>query len=162
MSKTVTLNFTDTAGGTAPTITMSAINYGTDFVKVANQAGLADLSNLTSPTDAPNTVRFSLNPISDIYKGTPVTDAYKSPNKSGFSLLSQCNVVATITDSEDATYRVDLPLSAHIVLKAPYDANITTAHLVTISNRALGGLYETDGTLRVGNMARGGLLPADL
>lgn len=162
MSKSVTLNFTDTTGGTAPSITMAAKNYGADFAVKGNITDQVDVTNLTSPTDAPNTERYSLNPIKDIYKGTSVTEMYKSPNKGGFSLLSQCNIIATITDSEDSTYRVDLPISAHVVLKAPYDANITTTHLTTAIVRALGGLYETDGSSRLASAVRGALTPAGL
>jgi hypothetical protein len=162
MAKSVSLNYTDTTGGTAPSLTMAAKNYGVDYAKKVDVAGQADITNLTSPTDAPNTERFSLNTIADIYKGSPVTDGYKSSNKSGFSLLSQCNLVATITDSEDATYRVDVPISAHVVLKGPNDQNITSAHLTACLLRALGGLYETDGSLRLASLIRGGLMPSDI
>lgn len=162
MAKSVTLNVTDTAGGTAPTITGVAKNYGVDYTVTAQPTGMVDLANQSSPTDALSTERFSLNRIADIYKGTSVTDGYKSPNKAGYSLLSQCNLVATVTDSEDATYRVDVPLSAHVVIKGPYDSNITIAHLTTCLMRALGGLYETDGTIRLAKLVRGGLTPTGL
>jgi hypothetical protein len=162
MAKSVTLNITDTTGGTAASITMPAKNYGADYSVKGNIANLVDVTNLTSPTDAPSTERFSLKSIKDIYKGTSVTEAYKSPNKGGFSLLSQCNVVATITDSEDSDYRVDLPISAHLVIAGPYDSNITTAHLTTIANRAHAGLYETDGTSRLPKLVRGALVPTDM
>lgn len=162
MAKSVTLNYTDTAGGTAPTLTGIAKNYGADFAKKVDVAGNADITNITSPPDAPNTERFSVTVIKDIYKGTPVNESYKSGNKSGFSLLSQCNLVATITDSEDSTYRVDVPISAHVVVKGPNDSNITTTHLTTALMRAIGGLYETDGSSRLAALVRGSLLPSDL
>lgn len=162
MSKSVSLNYTDTAGGVAPTITGVAKNYGADFAKKVDSAGTADITNITSPSDAPNTERYSVSVVKDIYKGTPVTESYKSANKAGFSLLSQCNLVATVTDSEDSTYRVDVPISAHIVVKGPNDSNITTSHLTTCLMRALGGLYETDGTIRLASLVRGSLLPTDL
>lgn len=162
MAKSVTLNITDTAGGVAPTLTGEAKNYGADFVKRVNTANLADIANITSPNDALNTERYAYRSISDIYKNTSVSDAYKSPNKGGFSLLSQCNLVATITDSEDSDYRVDLPLKAGVTIAGPLDQNITTVHLTTALMRAIGGLYETDGTSRLASLIRGGMLPTDL
>jgi hypothetical protein len=162
MAKTVSLNYTDTAGGVAPTLTGVAKNYGADFAKKLDSAGQAVITNITSPSDAPNTEIYACRVVKDVYRGTPVTESYKSPNKSGFSLLSQCNLVATILDSEDSTYRVDVPLKVGVTVAGTLDGNITTAHYTTALMRAIGGLYETTGALRLSKLVRGSLLPADM
>jgi hypothetical protein len=163
MSRTVTLNVTDTAGGVAPTLTGVAKNYGADFGPIENPpAGCFDISNKNSPVDAPNTERYALRQIKDAYKNTSVAEAYKPANKSGWSLLSQCNLIATITDSEDATYRVDAPLAMRVTISGVNVPELTTTHYTTGLMRAIGGLYETTGDLRLGSMIRNILKPTGM
>lgn len=162
MSISISTNMTDSAGGVAKSLVLPLINYGADFAKVVDIAGEAIVTNLTSPTDCPNTMRFSTSAIADIYKNTGVLSEYRSPSKRGYSLLSQVKAVFTKQDSEDATYRVDLPVEAHIVVKAPNDALITAAMLEAVVARTVRGFYETTATLRLPSMARGSLLPDDI
>lgn len=162
MAKTVSLNFTDSAGGTAKSLVLPLINYSADYVKVVDIAGEAILTNLTSPTDCPNTMRFSTSAVADIYKNSGITAEYRSPSKKGFSLLAQSRAVYTVSDSVDTSYRVDLPIEAHIVVKAPNDANITSAMLEAVIARTVRGFYETNASLRLAAMARGSLLPTDI
>lgn len=162
MTISVNTNRTDSTGGAAKSLVLPLINYGVDYAKIVDIAGEAIITNLTSPTDRPNTMRFSTSAIADIYKNSGITPEFKSPSKKGFSLLVQSKSIYTTTNSDDVSYRVDSPIGVHIVVKAPSDANITAAMLEAEVARAVRGFYETGAALRLSAMARGSLLPTDI
>lgn len=162
MSKNVSLNFTDSSGATAKSLVLPLINYGVDFAKKEDAAGEAAITNLTSPTDTPNTMRFATTAVADVYKNTGINPIFRSPSKRGFRMIGQVHAVYTVTDTEDASYRVDLPIEGHLVIKAPNDANITAAMIEAHIARVVRCFYETDATLRIAAMSRGSLLPKDI
>jgi hypothetical protein len=163
MSKTVLKNRTDTPPVIESlSLDMSLMNFGADFAAVSNTPGKAVISNLTSPRECPEQMIFAVSPIGDVYKGSKIDPAYKAASKAGVKLFSQVNSIYTITDTEDSTYRVDVPLSCNLTITIPSDALITSAMVIEEFGRALHGLFETEGDLRIDRMARGSLLPTDM
>lgn len=162
MSKSVNVNYTDSNPESSENLRMQEVDFGDDYAKIKDIAGEAIITNLTSPTDCPETFRFSTTSIADVYKNSGITPEYRSPSKRGYSLLSQNRAVYTITDTTDPSYRVDLPIEAHIVIKAPSDANITSDMLRALLGRTARGFFESNGECRIPAMARGSLVPSDL
>lgn len=162
MSKVVNKNYTDADPDGAYYLKVQLLTFGHDYAKTKDVAGEAIITNLTSPTDCPETLRFSTSAIADIYKNSGITPEFRSPSKRGFTLLCQNRAVYTVTDTLDPSYRVDLPIEAHIVIKAPSDANITSDMLVYLLGRTVSGFYNLGGTVRIPAMARGSLLPTDM
>lgn len=145
MSRIVDLHIADTAISGGPqnlTPVLPAINWRTDWAKTSDVSCSASLSYKPAPFDAPQTVKFSVSRISNIYAGSPVDPSYQLPYKRGMSILCQVNLVATVTDSQDSTFRVDLPLSAHMVIKAPLSGLITVGNIRTVAERAMALIYE--------------------
>lgn len=166
MSKVVSVNHTDTpiSGVTELSLERGLVNYGADFKVKVEMADSVILTNLTSPITAPEQFKFSVQDVANVYTGTAVDPNFYSPSKKGVSLLAQCNEVWTVTDTEDSTYQVELPVQAHIVLKVPKNENITPAMVEALLGRVVSGLYETgsEGTTRLQAMLRGSMKPSDL
>lgn len=163
MSATLSWNYTDTSITSVGTIQPASLSFDTDFAKKeASDANSCIITNVTSPYDRPETIRYAISRISNIYSGSGLEAGYQAPNRAGTSLLIQD---VTILTSEDAAtgIRVDYPFSAHLVLKIPYSAVVTDAVLNTVLARLLGACFEKSGSTpgpRLSKLIRGALIPS--
>lgn len=139
------------------------VNFGSDFNLIVDEPEEVILTNITSPLDRPEKFRFGYSQLKDIYKGTEIHPNVQAPSKRGVSVLVQ--LTNTISEIDTTTNsRVDLPMSAHIVLKFPASKEVTAALVEEQIGRLLSGMYET-GSLthtRLNSMMRGSLLPKDI
>jgi len=166
MATTTNVGYTDTAIAGNPTLNLlrGPVNFGSDFRIKSNTGSELVLVNLTSPVDRPEKFRFSFGEIANIYSGTEVDPSVYAPSKKGVSVLCQLTETISVTDAADPSYRVDLPVSAHLVLKLPSNENLTSAMIQTLVARLVSGLYETGltTTSRISSLVRGSLTPAGL
>lgn len=166
MTIAINVGYTDTAIPGSPVLNLlrAPVNFGADFRVKSEVANELSLINLTSPVDRPEKFRFSYSDITNIYNGTDVDPSVYAPSKRGLSVLAQLTETFSVTDSANPAYRVDLPVSAHIVLKLPANENITSAMVQNLVARLASGLYETGltTTSRISSLVRGSLTPADL
>lgn len=166
MATTINVGYTDTPIPGSPVLNLlrSSVNFGSDFRVKSEAANELTLINLTSPVDRPEKWRYSYSDIANIYNSTDIDPSVYAPSKRGVSVLVQLTETFSVTDSTDPSYRVDLPISAHIVLKLPANENLTSAMIQTVVARLASGLYETGltTTSRLSALVRGSLTPADL
>lgn len=167
MTKEVKQGYTDTAisGVSSLTFPRGLLNIKADFrVKSNNNGKEVVLTNITSPIDRPENIRFAYTDIANIYSGTGIEPSIASPSKKGISLLAQITDVISISDTADADFRIDEPLSAHLVIKAPASEYVTSAQIQTLIGRLLSSLFDTGSTSgsRLEAMLRGSLLPSEL
>jgi len=163
MAISTTWNYTAAAATKQPTIP------DVDFSTFSGDDGKSKksdvwITNSTSPLDSPETVRYAIQNIGNIYNGTDIQPAYFATSKAGRQLLIQLNDVLTATDSADPTYRMDLPFSGHVVLKFPTNAVVTSSMLLAFYERLVSMAFATgavtDSRLEV--MMRGTLKPSNL
>lgn len=166
MAKVITKNYTDTAvsGVTSLTFPRAILNFGADFRVKQNQPNEVILTNITSPVDRPETIRVGWTNIANVYTGTGIEPSYVAPTKRGVSVLVQVTDIITVTDSVDADYRVDLPVSYHVVIKIPANENLTTTLIQEGLGRMVSGLFATGSTTltRLESLIRGSLVPTDI
>lgn len=166
MSKTVAVNYTDTAIDGVSTLDLARglVNYGADWKVKQDEPNEVILTNLTSPITYPERFRVGASEVVDVYKGSGIDAGLYAPTRRGISVLCQLTEVWKVTDSTDATYEVALPITGHIVLKVPSNENITPAMINTFMGRLVSGLFETgsETTTRLASILRGSLKPADL
>lgn len=146
MAKTVSVNYTDTAGGAAHGITIPSVNFGADFRIQKQTPSEVVISNMTSPMGYPEKVRFAASEVTDVYSGTTVDSALYAPSRKGVSFLCQLTDTYTVSDGTDPTYEVALPMEAHLVCKVPSNSNVTAAMVATFLSRLVATLFETDDT----------------
>lgn len=167
MAKVVSLGYTDTAIAGNPTLTFSrgAVNFGADFRVKTNTPGKEIvLTNITSPVDRPEKIRIGFSEVSNIYNGTGIEVPVTAPSKKGTQLLVQVTEILSVTDDTDPDYRLDLPVSYHLVIKVPTSEYITSDRVLAGVGRLVSGLYDTGSntTARLDAILRGALLPSDL
>lgn len=165
---TITINKGYEADGTPATLTTTVHHFPTTFAKREASAGESVLVNTGSPTDRLEVVRTAIKDIKNIYNGTGIIPGFQSPNQTGRQLLVQINETWAKVDSSDASYRQDLPVQAHLVIKLPNEALISENDVVELIGRLVGLLSESDGsavptiTSRLVALLRGALTPAGL
>jgi hypothetical protein len=167
MTKVVNSGYTDTpvSGVSSLTFPRAVLNVKSDFRVKSNKDGKeVVLTNITSPVDRPENIRIAYTDVANVYNGTGIEPSVSAPTKRGVSVLAQVTDVLTVTDSADATYRVDLPLSCHLVIKVPASEYVTSAQVKTALGRLLSSLYDTGSTedSRLEAILRGSLVPSEL
>lgn len=166
MSKVINYGYTDTAisGVTSMNFPRGLVNYRTDFRVQKNGADDVTLTNITSPVDRQERFRFALSEIKNIYANSGIDPSVWAASTKGSSLLISVAETISVTDSADPSYRVDLPVTCNITLKAPTSDLITPEYLLTLLGRAVSGAYET-GSLTTDGIKRlthGSLVPLDV
>lgn len=168
MAKVISAGYTDTPieGVTPPVnFTRGLLNFGADFRVKSNVAGKeVVLTNITAPDEQPEKIRIGYTEVSNVYAGTGVEPSVYAPSKKGVQILAQVTEVITVTDDADPEYRIDLPVSYHMVIKVPMSSYITSASIVTGVGRLLSGLFDAGAvtTSRLDAIRRGALVPTEL
>lgn len=164
--KLVNLGFTDTAipDVTSLSLPRGLVNFSADFKVKSEVPTEVILTNLTSPRERPENVRIAWKQKQNIYNNKGISPAVQSPSVTGVDLLVQRTLVASVTDDADATFRVDLPLGAKLILEIPSAEEITEDHVLILVGRLVSDLFNTgsEANIRLKALLRGSLLPSDL
>lgn len=120
-----------------PTHTPLAPNVGS-FSYSKDDPGESILTNIATALDQPNTIRYSVSSVADVFKNAPIAPL-GDQRRDGSSLLVQLQEAWKVYDGADTSVQpYYLPVSAHFVLKIPTDALITGAVVQDLLLRLLG------------------------
>lgn len=167
MAKILSKGYTDTAvsGVSNLTFPRAILNFGADF-RLKSQTGANEvvLTNITSPVDRAEEVKIGYTTVQNVYTGTGIEPSVAAPTKKGVSILAKVTNVLTVTDAASPEYRVDLPISCHVVIKVPSSEHVTAAIVQEELGRLVSSLFDTGSTstTRLEAILRGSLLPSDL
>lgn len=166
MAIVVNQNHTDTpvSGVTTLSFPRGIPNFKADFCVTTDGPGEAIISNKTSPVDSPEKFRFAMSTVKDVYQNSEIDPGTFSPSKRGSQILVQLTEVWTKSDATNASYKINLPVSGHIVLKVPNDSDISADMIQAFLGRLVSGLFETgsENNLRLNALLRGSMIPTDL
>lgn len=153
---------------TTKNLAIPDLSYTQDFAITKDDADEVIITNRTSPIDQPETFRFGYQTVANVYSNTGIDPSYMSVTKRGVSLVAQVNDILRVTcePSENTCNMtvVDLPITAHVVVKVPLSQYITAETAQTVVNRAISSLYDTGstGTTRLDAMLRHALAPTGM
>lgn len=160
MSINISTGCTDTpiSGVTAPSLTLPVINFETDF-RVKSESGKETLlTNISCPLDQIETIRFGYSEIPDIYAKSGINSDFVPGSKKGLNVLAQINEIVKVTDSANTAYMQYLPISAHLVIKAPQSGYITPDVIKALITRLNATLYQS-GVSSIPSLTKGVLTP---
>lgn len=165
MSKSLGFSYSDTAFGAPATLNFvrANTNYGVDWAEKQRTAGETVIVNVNSSNDRPEKIRIAYSEVKDVYANSGIDPAYYAPSRKGISLVSQITEVGRITESIDGSF-VDVPISAHIVIKAPAHELITATVIETVLKRLLSSLYNDNVTTstRLAELLKGAVTPPEV
>lgn len=166
MAKSINYGYTDTPITGVETLAFARglVNFGADFRVRTEKKDELLLTNISSPIDRPEKFRIAWSIVDNVYTNSGISPANQAPSTRGVNLLIQLTEIASITDSADPTYRVDVPLSVHCVVRVPAVNELTEAHVQQALGRMISGFYETGSTAtdRIKSLLRGSLEPTDI
>jgi hypothetical protein len=166
MSLSLNTGYTDTAldPDEAQDFAMGKLNFTDNFVTKVNTPGNCVVTNVSSPMDRPENIRYGYQEVQDVYKGSGIDPAYYGNSRKGVSVVAQLTEVQRVVDSEDASYIVDLPLSMHLVIKVPAHSLITPAVVYTMLGRLMAALHVEagDDNTKLTALLKGALVPPEL
>lgn len=144
MAKTIAVGYTDTAiGGFASLApSLGVLNWGVDLKTLSKVPGEIVASNVTSPTDQPETIRLAQRKVSDVYAGTSIDPLGYLPSRQGTSTLIELREVWVETSSTDETYRKYIPFRCGLSFTLPIYGGITAAMAQTAVLRTVAALFE--------------------
>lgn len=158
----VTLGYTDTVS-TPKSVSIPDLSYSTDFAVLREAADELLLTNLTSPVDQPETIRYGYQNIADIYRNSGIDPSFMATSRRGVSLVGQVNDIVRVTPAEDSgcctMQQIMLPIEAHWVLKFPVSQYVTPTLALQILERAFATAFGTGAVTaeKLGAMMRGSL-----
>lgn len=160
MAKILNKGYTDSVV-TTKNVAVPDLNWTTDFKVKQDEPTEAILANVTSPLDRPESIRFGYTDIKDVYKGTSIDPSVYAPTRRGMQILAQVNDIYSVSSDTDATYRIDLPVSAHVVIKIPACELLTADVVNALALRAVATLYNKTVVTseKLAAMTRGVLIP---
>lgn len=166
MAKVISTGYVDSpiSGVTSLAFARGLINFGKDFRVKESTPANAVVVNLTSPVDRTEKFQWSCSDIKDIYQNTGIDPSAYAASRRGVRILAKVSEIWSETDTVDASFRVDHPVSGHLVLNIPQSGIITSEMVQTLIGRLVSGLFDTGSltTDRISGLVKGSLLPTDL
>jgi hypothetical protein len=167
MAKVKSSGYTDTAISGNPVLNLlrGSLNFAANWRQKSYTPGKeVILTNISSPNDRPERLRIAFSDVANVYSGTGIDASVFAPTKKGVSILAQLTEIIAVTDDTDPSYRIDLPVSYHLVIKVPSSEFINAVDVQTGVARLLSGLYDTGSvtTTRLDAILRGSLVPSDV
>jgi hypothetical protein len=153
MAKTSAFGFTNILDNAA-SIVLKSLGLVTNYSLSSDQADNVVLNNKTAPIDTEEIVSLRSRDIQSV--NTPLNIQFPGKVKTGIEYSVRVDAVLSTTDSDDASFRVDEPMTCVITFRHPKSGNITEAHVLTLLTRALSALHK-DGTnagWRIGDLMR--------
>lgn len=148
---------------TTKNLALPDLSYSADFSVIEDEADQVVITNTTCPLDQPETIRFALSSIADVYSGTGIEPSTRALTKRGISLLVQLNDIMRVTDA-DGKIVYDLPISSHFVMKVPLNENVTADVALTILKRNVSALFDKGNvtSARLNQLLRSSLKPSTM
>lgn len=115
---------------------------------------------VSSTLARPEEISFGRRLIKDIYSSGVVERAYQSPSHTGIRLFVGLSTIASLTNSDDATFRMDFPMSVKTTIDIPCNDYFTADHVLTLIQHQMGALLPGNTSVtsaRIGELLRGTL-----
>lgn len=148
-------------GASPVTIAVDPINFEKDFRVFRDSASELWLTNVTSPIDRPERVRYAMKEIKNVYQGTDVSISAQAASRKGVNLHIQLQQNFATTEVDRV---VHLPVTTSVTIKVPASSAIDADEVLNSVSRLLGTLYETGSSdsSRLAALLRGSLEPTDI
>lgn len=150
MSKSSSFGFTNTTAG-SHSVTQTALGLTSNYSLASDTSDVVRLNNKTAPIDQEELIEFRSR---SVQLKTPLNIQYPSPVQSGIEYSMRIDDLLSTTDSSDASFRVDEPITCVITFRHPKSGNITGTQVGTVFERALSALMKADGTWRFDDLMR--------
>lgn len=173
MSANSNYGYEDTLTGTI-TVDLPALDYSTDFTKVKSKSKSKDdvvLSNITTGTDQPETLRFAIEDIDNVYSGTEIDPVRYGLSKRGKKLLCSDHLTLRVSNGDGTTS--DYPIKCGLTFEFPTSIALGDTAISDALHRVFAIAYDvsndtpssgkyTETLYRIKRLIRGSLNPIQI
>lgn len=124
----------------------------------ADEPDYCQIVDTATEITTPRIIETRFDRIQNVYNNTNIAPAYQSGAKAGVRFICKVSDILTLLDDADSTYRVDLPVEAHVVVTLPLCDQITDEVIQQQVADAVATLFTSDGTItqsRIAKLVRG-------
>jgi hypothetical protein len=151
MAKSAAFSYTNKTAGTN-TVTPLALNLPANYALTRDEADVVQMSNKTAPIDAEELVQFRSRNLPEMSTFAHIQNP--SPVKTAMEYSLRLDEVLSITDSADASYRVDEPITCTVTFRHARNGLITNSVIGEVFLRAISSLMKADGSWRFEDLMR--------
>lgn len=156
-TNTTIFGYTDTYASSPLSVSVPKLAYSADYALQNETAGSCQLVNTTTPVNQPETARFAIQDVNNVYAGTDLDPALFSAVKKGKSLLVSMRDTAKLTEGDN---EIMYPVTCHMVIKYPVTTGIDEDDILEVALRNFALLFDgTNTAARVKELIRGSLRP---
>lgn len=152
----VNFSFTNTTDESF-TVTPVAIKPASSYAVTSDEPTELTGSNLTAPVDQPEILTYRCQELKTV--NTAMENMYPPEVRTGVQYVIKLDELASVTDTADPTFRVDLPISAYLTIRHNKSGYITSDMIATVVKRLLGACMKEDGAWRFDELMRSSLKP---
>jgi hypothetical protein len=139
MSVNSNYGYADTLTGTI-TVDLPALDYDVDYATVKSTSNEVIITNTTTSIDQPETIRFAIDDVSNIYNGSGIDPANYAPSKRGKKLLMADNLTLRVANGDGTV--TDFPIQLGMTIKFPTSVNINDTALSDALHRVMSIVYD--------------------
>lgn len=151
MAKSSSYQFSNTTASTHP-VTPKVLGVTTNYALQGDAADVVTLNNKTAPIDAEEVIQYRSRTLEKPNWLVPVLNPPKVMRTIEYS--TRIDAILTTTDSSDASFRVDEPITCSISIRHPKSGNFTNALVAEMFVRSISTLLRSDGTWRFDDLMR--------
>lgn len=128
------------------------INPVTDYAERVNSSDDCQYVNNSSPIDQSEVISFKTADLKQVNQ--PQTNLYPPTVPAATQFVVKVDELLSVTDDNNADYRVDLPISAYLTVRFNKSGQISADDLQVVVNRLIGMMYKDDGSSRIPELMR--------
>lgn len=151
MARTSSFGFTNQTAGTH-TVTPLVLGLTSNYALARDNDNVVDLNNKTAPISQEELITFRSRGVKDIPMQITVNNP--APVKNGIEYGIKLEEILQTTDSTDAAFVVDDPITCTVTFRHKRSGYITNQHVATVFLRAISCLMKEDGSWRFDDLMR--------
>jgi hypothetical protein len=139
MSANTNYGYEDTLTGTI-NVSLPALDYETDYAVVSEQSNNVVLTNVTTGVDQPETLRFAIQDVANVYSGTSIDPANFAPSRRGKKLLVSDHLTLRVPNGDGTS--TDFPVKMGLTFEFPTSVNLSDSAISDALHRVFAAAYD--------------------
>jgi hypothetical protein len=150
-----------TNGSTTYEVTVAIPDY-TNYAVISDNGSECRITDVAADMDTPRIVRYAAQDVANVYSGTDIDPSAYAPVRRGKSVVIQTTLNVKVTDTNDPSLHILLPVQIHTVVKMPITDQLNADQMNEILRDHFGDIVVGADSDRLPRLLRGALKPSEL
>lgn len=118
---------------------LPVLDYDKDFA-VSHDGDAVILSNVTTPVDQPETLRFAQYDVANVYKNTDIQPIHRQNGLKGKKNMISVLDTARVVNADSSV--TDYPVKVSMAMEFPVSANLTSDNIYQVVQRCIAATQD--------------------